>query len=68
MHDAPYTETRRRIPDADAVILAGEETLVADVRSCLTPSQQVERKLIDTLKGLPLMVSQVQRRLKPGRR
>jgi hypothetical protein len=51
-----------------AKILANDETLVEDARSCLTPSQQVEQKLIGLLKTSPLMVSHVNRRLKPGPR
>jgi hypothetical protein len=54
--------------DTLAKILADEETLVEDSRSCLTPSQQVEQKLIGILKSTPLMVSHVQRRMKPGPR
>jgi hypothetical protein len=43
-----------------------EETLVVDDRGSLTPSQMVERKLIGWLKSSPLLVSQVQRQLKPS--
>ncbi len=42
-----------------------EETLVADSRAGLTPSQMVEQRLIGMLKSSSLLVSQVQRRLKP---
>jgi len=42
-----------------------EETLVADSRSGFTPSQMVEQRLIDILKSSSMLVSQVQRRLKP---
>ena len=45
-----------------------EETLIADSRSFLTPSQIVEQKLIGMRKNSLLLVSQVQRRLKPGPR
>jgi hypothetical protein len=45
-----------------------EETLVIDSRSVLTPSQLVEQKLIGRLKESPLLMSQMQRRLKPGPR
>lgn len=45
-----------------------EETLVVDRRSSLTPSQHVEQKLIGLLNASPLMVSHVQRRLRPGPR
>lgn len=42
-----------------------EETLVIDDRATLTPSQMVEQKLIGWLKTSPLLVSRVQRQLKP---
>ena len=45
-----------------------EETLVADDRAAMTPSQLVEQKLIGRLKDSPLLISQIQRRLKPGPR
>lgn len=45
-----------------------EETLVADSRATITPSQYVEQRLIGMLRASPLMVSQVQRRLRPGPR
>ena len=45
-----------------------EETLVADTRASVSPSQQVEQRLIGLLNTSPLLVSQVQRRLKPGPR
>jgi hypothetical protein len=51
-----------------AKVFTDEETLVADDRAGLTPSQQVEQKLIGILKASPLLVSHVQRRLKPGPR
>lgn len=54
--------------DSFAKILADDEILVEDQRSTLTPSQQVEQKLIGLLKTSPLMVSHVQRRMKPGPR
>ena len=44
------------------------ETLVADDRANLTPSQHVEQKLIGILSGSSVMVSQVERRLRPGPR
>ena len=63
------------LPTADRRQSAGtaaapyqEETLVADDRAALTPSQHVEQKLIRILRASPLLVSQVQRRLKPGPR
>jgi hypothetical protein len=59
----------RRQPGTDAAkILNEEETLVADSRASLTPSQMVEQKLIGMLNGSPLLVSHVQQRLKPGPR
>jgi hypothetical protein len=45
-----------------------EETLVTDDRAALTPSQHVEQKLIGILNSSSLMVSHVQRRLRPGPR
>jgi hypothetical protein len=39
--------------------VAAEETLVADPRGELTPSQLVERKLVTLLRATPLPVSQV---------
>jgi hypothetical protein len=51
-----------------AKVLNEEETLVADSRASLTPSQMVEQKLIGMLNGSPLLVSHVQQRLKPGPR
>ena len=54
---------------SEAVIVRNdEETLVADGRASLTPSQMVEQKLIGMMRTSPLLVSQVQRRLKPGHR
>ena len=55
--------------DADnGLSLHGEETLVADARAALSPSQMVEQRLMGILKASPLMLSQMQRRLKPGPR
>jgi hypothetical protein len=68
VNDSPLTPTPNTTNETFAQILADEETLVTDDRSCLTPSQQVEQKLIGILKASPLMVSHVQRRLKPGPR
>jgi hypothetical protein len=45
-----------------------DETLTADDRDLLSPSELVERKLIGLLKESPLLVSQVQRRLRPSPR
>lgn len=58
----------RRLNDNVQDVRDAEETLVADGRAALTPSQFVEQKLIGRLKGSPLLVSQIQRRLKPGPR
>jgi hypothetical protein len=69
VNDSPPTPIQPSASDNFAAkILADEETLVADDRATLTPSQQVEQKLIGILKASPLMVSHVQRRLKPGPR
>lgn len=45
-----------------------DETLVADDRDALSPSEHVELKLIGLLRDSTLLVSQVQRRLRPGPR
>jgi hypothetical protein len=42
--------------------LPPEETLIADVRAGLTPSQMVERKLISLLKGRAFRMSHVEMR------
>jgi hypothetical protein len=68
VNDSPLTSNQSKTSDTFAKIWADEETLVADGRSQLTPSQHVEQKLIGMLKASPLMVSHVQRRLKPGPR
>jgi hypothetical protein len=60
--------TDRRSNDDEVNTRDDEETLVADDRAALTPSQLVEQKLIGRLKDSPLLVSQIQRRLKPGPR
>lgn len=54
--------------DVDAKHFNGEETLVADLRASLTPSQIVEQRLISLLQHSSFPVSQVQRRMKPGPR
>jgi hypothetical protein len=59
-HIPPKTDT--------AINRNEEETLVVDDRAALTPSQIVEQKLMDQLQTSPVLVSQVQRRLKPGPR
>jgi hypothetical protein len=66
VNDSPLTPLQPTTSDTFAKVFADEETLVADDRACLTPSQQVEQKLIGMLKASPLLVSHVQRRLKPG--
>ena len=69
MNDSPLTPLQPKTSDPLlAKVFADEETLVADDRAGLTPSQQVEQKLIGILKASPLLVSHVQRRLKPGPR
>jgi hypothetical protein len=68
VNDSPLTPSAPAPSDTFAKVWADEETLVADGRSQLTPSQHVEQKLIGMLKASPLMVSHVQRRLKPGPR
>lgn len=68
MNDSPLTPLATTANNTFAQILMDDETLVADDRSCLSPSQQVEQKLIGMLKTSPVMMSHVQRRLKPGPR
>ena len=68
MNDSPLTPLQTPTSDPFAKVFADEETLVADDRAGLSPSQQVEQKLIGMLKASPLLVSHVQRRLKPGPR
>lgn len=68
MNDSPLTPLQPKTTDTFAKVFADEETLVADHRASLSPSQQVEQKLIGMLKASPLLVSHVQRRLKPGPR
>jgi hypothetical protein len=64
----PTADTRQTGSEAANVRSDEEETLVLDSRAALTPSQLVEQKLIGRLKASPLLVSQLQRRLKPGPR
>ncbi|HEX3150734.1 MAG TPA: hypothetical protein VHR66_21830 [Gemmataceae bacterium] len=68
MNDSPLTPRLPTASDPFARAFADEETLIADDRAGLSPSQHVEQKLIGMLKTSPLMVSHVQRRLKPGPR
>jgi hypothetical protein len=60
--------TDRKTSDRDLSARGEEETLVADRRGALTPSQFVEEKLVGMLKSSPLPVSHVQRLTKPGPR
>ena len=64
----PTADTRQTGSEAATTRTDEEETLVIDSRAALTPSQLVEQKLIGQLKRSPLLVSQLQRRLKPGPR
>ena len=69
MNNSNANPVDRRPPSSDAATnRSEEETLVADDRAALTPSQMVEQKLIEMLRTNPLLVSQIQRRLKPGPR
>jgi hypothetical protein len=69
VNESPLTPVPAASNDTLPENLDGEEeTLVADQRSSLSPSQQVEQKLLDSLGNSPLRVSQVQRQLKPGSR
>jgi hypothetical protein len=68
VNDSPLTPLPTKPSDPFARVFAGDEELVTDDRASLSPSQQVEQKLIGMLKASPLLVSHVQRRLKPGPR
>ena len=68
VNDSPLTPLQAKTSDPFAKVFADDEVLVTDHRASLTPSQQVEQKLIGMLKASPLLVSHVQRRLKPGPR
>ena len=68
MNDNTPTADNRETGSEATNVRDGEETLVIDSRAALTPSQLVEQKLIGRLKASPLLISQVQRRLKPGPR
>ena len=65
--DIPTAEIRDTGSEA-VKVRDDEETLVIDSRAALTPSQVVEQKLMGRLKASPLLVSHVQRNLKPGPR
>ena len=68
MNDSPLAPFTAVADGTFAQFLDAEETLVEDTRSGRSPCQQVEQKLIDRLKNTPVMVSQIQRRLKPDMR
>ena len=68
MNDNNPTHDRWHPGTEAAAVRDNEETLVADSRAGLTPSQMVEERLIGMLKTSPVLVSQVQRRLRPGPR
>ena len=68
MNDNIPTPDSRETGSEAATVRNDEETLVIDDRAALTPSQLVEQKLIGRLKASPLLISHVQRRLKPGPR
>ena len=59
--------TDRKTPDRESAARE-DETLVADRRGDMTPSQLVEEKLVGMLKSSHLPVSHVQRFAKPGPR
>lgn len=50
------------------IIDTDEENLVQDGRGSLSPSQHVEQKLLRVLNTSPVMISQINRRMKPGPR
>lgn len=64
-HPTPDARTPRPAPGPDR---QSEETLVADARAALTPSQHVEQRLLGILKASAVLVSHVQRRMRPGPR
>ncbi len=68
MIDTVSDYDRLAVSDSTPDYRPEEETLVADGRAAMTPSQHVEQKLIGMLKASPLLVSHVQRRLRPGPR
>jgi hypothetical protein len=58
----------RLLEESDRVVIpSDEETLVVDHRGEVRPSQFVEQKLVGMLKASPILLSQMQRRMKPGR-
>jgi len=68
VNDSPLTPPSLKFAETTAEIWADEETLVIDHRATLSPSQLVEQMLIGMLKTSPVMVSHMQRKLKPGPR
>ena len=55
-------------PDPRAAAVRDEdETLIVDSRAALTPAQQVEQRLLGLLSTSPVLISQVQRTLRPAR-
>jgi len=50
---------------SSTIVQNDEETLVIDARSGFTPSEHVEQRLIVWLKSSPVLVSHIQRQLKP---
>lgn len=57
----------RPIPEPTAPAPA-EETEVADARAAVSPSQQVEQRVIRLLANAPAFVSQMQRQMNRGAR
>lgn len=68
MADFPLNSESQRVVGEAVLTRSDEETLVVDDRAALTPSQMVEQKLIGRLRMSPVMISQVQRQLRPGPR
>ena len=68
MNDNIPMSDSRQLGSDTVTVRNDEETLVLDSRAAMSPSQMVEQKLIGCLQTSPLLVSQVQRRLKPGPR
>src|SRR5262249_1967138 len=66
VNESPITPRPDKTSDTYHKIWADEEILGPVDRAGLTPWQQVEQKLIGILKSSPVLVSHVQRRLKPG--
>jgi hypothetical protein len=62
------TPALRTLGPATSAPTHGEETEVVDVRAGLSPSQQVERRVIRLLANAPVLVSQMQRQMNRGAR